>query len=262
MLNMSKKIFFIIILGLVVGGMVTSSYIERQEETKKQEYISQQNNLKFSNTAVWDEEAYGQKKGEHVFLTFDDIKDIVINPPAENMSDSTTKELELLHEMVQERTDEKIAEIEREIIPDTTTINGQFYTDIFSDRPLSFDLFTKILIEFTSVIMTKKEEFDRVRPNVLDPTLTAVIEVPGHPAYPSGHASQSMMLALVLGDLDPNNKSIYIEDAKRVGRNREIAGVHYASDSEAGRNLALQYHELLSKNEKYQTMLKTAQKEW
>ena len=84
--------------------------------------------------------------------------------------------------------------------------------------------------------MLLKYHYDRVRPNYLDTTLEPSISVPGHPAYPSGHATQAAAIALVLGCVDPDNKAEYI--LNRVGYNRELGGVHYPSDSVAGEKLA------------------------
>ena len=85
----------------------------------------------------------------------------------------------------------------------------------------------------------------RVRPNQLIPALMPPVEVPGHPSFPSGHAMQSMFMALLLLEAMPGPKKASLEPllhtmAVRMGRNREIAGLHYPSDSDAGRDLASQ----------------------
>jgi acid phosphatase (class A) len=49
--------------------------------------------------------------------------------------------------------------------------------------------------------------------------------------------------------------------ADRIGKNREIAGVHYASDTAAGKYLAAQCFELLAKCPTFQRVLGAAQEE-
>jgi len=102
---------------------------------------------------------------------------------------------------------------------------------------------------------------ERPRPSQLLPALLPPIPVPGHASWPSGHATQAWLMALCieyvltgkvpgmvitgtspgtsagtgnLGALSSNLRTL----ALRIGRNREIAGLHYPSDSAGGRALA------------------------
>jgi acid phosphatase (class A) len=64
---------------------------------------------------------------------------------------------------------------------------------------------------------------------------------PGHPSYPSGHATVAWTFAYLFGEFArPRERKLLEATAAQVARNREIAGVHYPSDSEAGRLLARQ----------------------
>ena len=64
--------------------------------------------------------------------------------------------------------------------------------------------------------------------------------MPSHAAYPSNHAFQSFAVAHVLQWMIPEHPGItaLFGRARRVAENREWAGLHYASDTEAGRDLA------------------------
>ena len=69
---------------------------------------------------------------------------------------------------------------------------------------------------------------------------------PGQPAYPSGHATVAWFFAYLLGEgVTPKEQVRLANAAARVAHNREVAGVHYASDSEAGRLLARQLVDVL-----------------
>jgi hypothetical protein len=100
------------------------------------------------------------------------------------------------------------------------------------------------------VSMHWKMKSKRPRPSEVLPALKPSVPVPGHPSYPSGHATQAYLMALVVQEamIKPGTtpdttlrdkwKPLLDTLAWRIGRNREIAGMHYASDSAAGAKLA------------------------
>jgi len=66
--------------------------------------------------------------------------------------------------------------------------------------------------------------------------------VPGHAAYPSNHAGQSHLIAYFLEFILPGRHPArqYLHPlADRIALNREVMGLHYRSDSDAGAQLAL-----------------------
>lgn len=54
------------------------------------------------------------------------------------------------------------------------------------------------------------------------------------PAYPSGHAFGSRILALALSDVFPHRRSVLFQLSKIVGQSRIDGGLHFPSDVEAG----------------------------
>jgi hypothetical protein len=53
-------------------------------------------------------------------------------------------------------------------------------------------------------------------------------------SYPSGHSSGSELQARILGKLFPTRIDALLTRARQVADGRVVAGVHYASDAEAG----------------------------
>jgi hypothetical protein len=94
--------------------------------------------------------------------------------------------------------------------------------------------------------------YQRRRPAQLAPGLMPPIPVPGHPAYPSGHSTQAHLMALCVkhalptGNVRSSLGEVIDELADRIARNREIAGVHFESDSKGGENLAQSLFDILS----------------
>jgi membrane-associated phospholipid phosphatase len=100
-------------------------------------------------------------------------------------------------------------------------------------------------------------------PEVLKPMFPLCEENhPGHPSYPSGHAAYAYAMALVLADIRPNCKTALELAARMVATNREIAGVHFASDSKAGQELATHLVTLLLNNPEFKALRDAAEKSW
>ena len=93
------------------------------------------------------------------------------------------------------------------------------------------------------------EGLGRPRPSQICAALMPPIEVPGHASYPSGHSTESYLISHCLAQVmpaavttpydqnDPHSTALG-RLAQRTARNREVLGLHYPSDSEAGRQLA------------------------
>jgi hypothetical protein len=94
------------------------------------------------------------------------------------------------------------------------------------------------------VEMRLKHAFCCPRPGTLSPQIQPMIPVPGHGSWPSGHATETFMIATVLQSLmqHANRTGSKFEEqlqrfAARVAVNRTVAGLHYPVDSAAGRLL-------------------------
>lgn len=219
--------------------------------------------LRFSNTQTWDSSLEPLRYENPKIIDRAEFL-IQIPPPSSNLSFETQEELKQLHSFVTERNPETIARIESERKLAGAYFNELTYGEIVSTttRPMTSYFIQQSLHELSFLLMKFKAEHDRVRPSYLDSSLEPLFEVPNHPAYPSGHATESYFVALMMSELDPENREAYRESAFRIAHGREIAGVHYPSDSDAGRNLATQYFTLLKQTSWYTTYFELAKKEW
>ncbi len=120
------------------------------------------------------------------------------------------------------------------------------------------------------VSMHFKNKFNRARPSHLCPALLPPIEVPGHASYPSGHSTQAHLFADCAKAVLPPSEQAYMSVvlgalARRIARNREIAGLHYASDTAAGQKLAQAIFNVLNdgaKMPRFAAALNKARNEW
>jgi membrane-associated phospholipid phosphatase len=127
-----------------------------------------------------------------------------------------------------------------------------YFLNMMSARPASHPHTTQVLaiasLVGTLVAMYLKALYARPRPSQLCPALLPPVEVPGHASFPSGHSTQAHLMALCMADvlMPPPARAVQRGTtvdglwtlADRIARNREIAGLHYFSDSAAGAAVA------------------------
>jgi len=78
-----------------------------------------------------------------------------------------------------------------------------------------------------------------IRPFQLDPAVKPVFATPNHPSYPAAHACASISVSRVLGYLFPRDAEAFAALGERAAESRVWAGIHYRSDIDAGRSLAI-----------------------
>ncbi len=112
-----------------------------------------------------------------------------------------------------------------------------------------------------------KYRYQRARPAQVFPALLPVIPTPPHPSYPSNHALQAFLVAEILHATLPPAlagamRSPIDELAQRIAENREIAGVHFLSDTQVSRLNAKALAELLHRSPTFAEVQAAARAEW
>lgn len=189
---------------------------------------------------------------------------LVFSPPPANSSPRTEAELAYLRELQAERTEEDVAAIRRQIRVAGMKLGPHEMGELLgkeSPHPAWKVTIDAAQRDMEAIVFQLKQRFSWARPTHLDPALVPCIEVPGHPAYPSGHATQAHLLAYLLVELDPANAEAILRDARAIAHNREIAGVHYPSDSEFGARLARQIVDRLLEHEEFRGLVEAAKEE-
>ena len=128
--------------------------------------------------------------------------------------------------------------------------------------PKSLGLLHAVLAEVDHFLFTEKIQLLRSRPHQVDPRIRPAIPVPQHPAFPSGRAGEARALAIVLGDLLPAEASQLLRFAAEVGRRREIAGVHFPSDTAEGARIGQAVADKLLSLKEFQVLVGAARHEW
>jgi len=96
----------------------------------------------------------------------------------------------------------------------------------------------KLIKESAPVILKLKKYHDRPRPKDLDKNLPNYkMASMKTPSYPSGHSVQGTLIAKVLGDKYPKEKSAFVKTGENISYSRRVARAHYKSDSKMGDKL-------------------------
>ncbi len=180
-------------------------------------------------------------------------------PPADD-SQETYSEIDYLKEIAITRSARDIILITKENLHP----NKRFFEVLeidSSDHPRTLELILWISEQSYLPVLYFKHKFSRTRPYQIDTDLSTVIDGPGHASYPSGHATQGYLTTQILADLlprsDPRQEAL-LELGLTMGTRREIAGVHYPSDTEAGVELAKQLKVWLMKKENFEDKFQAA----
>jgi acid phosphatase (class A) len=131
---------------------------------------------------------------------------------------------------------------------------------VSNNLPKTAAFFAKVQLDAETVTDLGKDHFKRPRPYSTDPTL-ANGKLEKSFSYPSGHSTESMVLALVLADLLPGQRDAIIAHARMIGWHRVQIARHYPTDIYAGRTLAQNIVHEFKKNEIFQKDFSEAQAE-
>lgn len=221
--------------------------------------------LRFNNTQTFAQKYLVHTRGRPKYLPDNWRTLVAAAEPPKNSSQRTRAELDYLLQLQEDRTEEDIERIKTEIKLVGFVFDEMTYPEItdLKNRPRTAALAKAANFDITIVMFQAKQHFNRVRPHFLEPRIKPAIPVPDHPAYPSGHSTQAYMWAFLLCELvKPERHSSILAGAKLIATDRELAGVHYPSDTALGRGIARRVVDLWMENPKFRTLVEAARTEW
>lgn len=131
------------------------------------------------------------------------------------------------------------------------------------ELPLTSELLSKVLHDATVYIVEFKLKYPRPRPYALEPSIKVEQQMqPPHSSFPSGHSFGSYVNAELLSRLAPERREDLLAEAHGFAWSRELLGVHYPSDSEAGRVLASEFVKFLFENKQFVKDFEAVKNEW
>ena len=163
------------------------------------------------------------------------FKDFDINPfkklkPPSDSSFDTDQEIKLL----------KKIPLNKSFVKKFDNIESAFAKTAKDNNVEDYDkkVAAKLIKDSAPVILELKKYHNRPRPKDLDKKMPNYeMASMKTKSYPSGHSVQGTLIAKVLGDKYPKQKSAFAKTGKNISYSRRVARAHYKSDSKMGEKL-------------------------
>lgn len=169
-------------------------------------------------------------------------------PPPRAGSATDQADLEVLRTWQAKRTAAECARARAEARGDFEALYGNVSP---FDKPIPPEVatfFKRVHADLDYAVEAVKKQYQRPRPIYRNRGLEPCVDIIGGYAYPSGHATNARLFALILSDLVPERRAEFMTRADEASLNRVIGGVHYPSDIEAGKRLGEAIYAELRKN--------------
>lgn len=173
----------------------------------------------------------------------------------------TRAEIDVLLALQAQRTAKDVAQIRREA-PDLLPLFVAEAGRQPGKAPKTVSMLRQALAELDYFLFAEKLRLLRPRPHQTDRRIHPAIAVPAHPAFPSGHGGESRLLAQLLANLVPTKAEPLRAYAVAVGKRREIAGVHFPSDTAEGIRIADKVFQQLWSSARFRPVIDAARSEW
>ena len=162
-------------------------------------------------------------------------------PPPENESTQTEEEIDYLDSIP----------VEKSFIENADNINQQF-KKFLETKELEFpeEELKDVMKGVKSIILQLKYHYNRPRPYQVAKAKNLQLDSEhlksaSTPSYPSGHATQGTFIGRYLSDLYPEYEKELRQAGEDISFSRNMAKVHYPSDSEFGKILGNGLYEFL-----------------
>lgn len=135
-----------------------------------------------------------------------------------------------------------------------------------ASSPILAHLLHRAVADTNAYTALAKIGHERARPYIEDsrivPCQTNYLRVNDRQSYPSGHAANGYVAALVISATIPDRSEVLLARGIRYGDNRVVCGVHHPSDVEQGQRIAIAVFEKLRLQKQFLADLDCAAQEY
>jgi hypothetical protein len=182
-------------------------------------------------------------------------------PPGPDFTRLETKVMLSMQKRDRERA-RRLQDIQQEAALSVAEFTRPLYIENIAGFEQTEALFQNILTACEYVGLIYKNKFNRLRPSQFEPRLRPLLAVPAHESYQSNHAFQCFSIVFAFNTILPEHPATeeLARIAQNVAENREWAGLHYPSDTKAGRDLARRFAPYL--RDAFAATYNAVHKEW
>ena len=171
------------------------------------------------------------------FVTNKDIDlTMILPPPPANDSAQTKAELGEVLTLQVTRTPEMVASAVADSEENVWRFANVMGPNFTKERLPKFSAFFDRVVETEgAVVDPAKDVWKRPRPHQLSDLVKPAVKLSSSGSWPSGHATVGTMMGIILADMVPEKRAEIMARAAEYAHNREVGGIHYASDVEMGK---------------------------
>ena len=171
------------------------------------------------------------------FVTNKDIDlTMILPPPPANDSAQTKAELGEVLTLQVTRTPEMAASAVADSEENVWRFANVMGPNFNKEKLPKFSAFFDRVVETEgAVVDPAKDVWKRPRPHQLSDLVKPVVKLSSSGSWPSGHATVGTMMGIILADMVPEKRAEIMARAAEYAHNREVGGIHYASDVEMGK---------------------------
>ncbi|MBZ9891118.1 phosphatase PAP2 family protein [Mesorhizobium sp. BR1-1-3] len=178
-----------------------------------------------------------QAEDAQPFVTNKDVDlTMILPPPPANDSAQTKAELGEVLMLQVTRTPEMVAsavaDAEENVWRFANVMGPKFNKETLPKFSAFFD---RVVATEGAVVDPAKDIWKRPRPHQLSDLVKPAVKLSSSGSWPSGHATVGTMMGIILSDMVPEKRAEILARAAEYAHNREVGGIHYASDVEMGR---------------------------
>jgi len=171
------------------------------------------------------------------FVTNKDIDlTMILPPPPANDSAQTKAELGEVLTLQVTRTPEMVASAVADSEENVWRFANVMGPNFNKEKLPKFSAFFDRVVETEgAVVDPAKDVWKRPRPHQLSDLVKPAVKLSSSGSWPSGHATVGTMMGIILADMVPEKRAEIMARAAEYAHNREVGGIHYASDVEMGK---------------------------
>lgn len=171
------------------------------------------------------------------FVTNKDIDlTMILPPPPANDSAQTKAELGAVLTLQVTRTPEMVASAVADSEENVWRFANVMGPNFNKEKLPKFSaFFDRVVATEGAVVDPAKDVWKRPRPHQLSDLVKPAVKLSSSGSWPSGHATVGTMMGIILADMVPEKRAQIMARAAEYAHNREVGGIHYASDVEMGK---------------------------